>query len=398
MSPRVPWSRSEPFGAWVRLDDATLLAVTPALASDLGVPHVEHDGPTRPLDVHMAVTARCPAGCEGCYLDARPEGDHPTLDVLLNRLRQIRDAGASTVAFGGGEPLLRRDLPDLAEEARQLGLVPVFTTSGIGLTPERARELVGFAQINVSYDGVGEGYEAVRGYDGRRVAERAIRWLAEAGIPVGINIVLTRQNLSTLEETAYSAADLGASELQLLRYKPAGRATGVGYFDRRLTEEQTASLWPAIERIAKRGSLSVRIDCALVALLSASLAALADGPALLERFGVFGCEAGRHLAALNVRGAVAPCSFAHPADAAAESLSLAARWSSDDELASFRAYHAALPEPCASCTLRRVCRGGCQVVSRHATRGAFAPDPECPRVRAYARSETFRDAAVHTDS
>jgi radical SAM protein with 4Fe4S-binding SPASM domain len=63
-----------------------------------------------------------------------------------------------------------------------------------------------------------------------------------------------------------------------------------------------------------------------------------------------------------------------------------AAWSSSPELERIRAYHASPPEPCRSCELFAVCRGGCQIVSRHAKDGRFAPDPECPRVRLHAES------------
>jgi radical SAM protein with 4Fe4S-binding SPASM domain len=40
------------------------------------------------------------------------------------------------------------------------------------------------------------------------------------------------------------------------------------------------------------------------------------------------------------------------------------------------------PEPCGSCALAAVCKGGCKAVSRFVD-GVHGPDPECPRVRAY---------------
>src|SRR5271165_2687472 len=157
---RIAWSRSEGFGAWVRLDDATLVAVDDRLADRLGVPHgVAPGGATRPLELHVAVTSRCPAPCTGCYLDARPDGHEPSFEALVARLAEAAAAGVSTVAFGGGEPLTRGDLGHLAVEARRLGLVPVMTTSGLGLSADRAVELRAFAQINVSHDGVGGAYE-----------------------------------------------------------------------------------------------------------------------------------------------------------------------------------------------------------------------------------------------
>jgi MoaA/NifB/PqqE/SkfB family radical SAM enzyme len=414
---RIPWSRPEPFGAWIRLDDATLVAIDDRLADRLGVPHGvaacgdggdprAPPGVTRPLELHVAVTSRCPAPCTGCYLDARPDGLEPSFEALMARLAEARAAGVSTVAFGGGEPLTRRDLGLLAAEARRLGLVPVMTTSGLGLTAERAVELRAFAQINVSHDGVGGAYEAVRGFDAAAHAERAITLLVAAGIAVGVNVVLTRASFPQLAATAARAAELGAGEIQLLRYKPAGRADDAGYEGHRLEPEQVRALWPAIEALCarpqERSRLRVRIDCAMVPLLSeALLEAVPDAPRALAALGVFGCEAARHLGALTVNGDAAACSFfslAAPVTKGGDpqnppalvalrlpSRDLGATWDGDAGLAGLRAYHAAPPEPCRSCALFSVCRGGCQVVSRR-SRGSFAPDPECPRVmRAAAR-------------
>jgi pyrroloquinoline quinone biosynthesis protein E len=401
----IPWSRPEAFGAWVRLDDATLVAVDERLAARLGVAHGGPDGTQvaiapRPLELHVAVTSRCPAPCTGCYLDARPDGHEPTFDELARRLEEARAAGVSTVAFGGGEPLTRGDLGRLAALARGLGLVPVMTTSGFGLTEERAQELEAFAQVNVSHDGVDGAYEAVRGFDAAAHAERAIAMLAAAGVPVGANVVLTASSFESLARTAARVAELGATEIQLLRYKPAGRADDPGYASRRLTPAQVRALWPTIaalvQAVAHARRLRVRIDCAMVPLLSESLLdAVPDAPRALASLGVFGCEAARHLGALRATGEPAACSFfslarsaplplrrepvsARPS-AAAPALDLGRTWDEDGGLVALRAYHASPPEPCRSCALFSVCRGGCQVVSRHAF-GAFAPDPECPRV------------------
>lgn len=387
----MSWSRPEPFGAWVRLDDATLIAVDARLAAKLGVPHGTAIGvATRPLELHVAVTARCPASCEGCYLDAKADGYEPPFEAIAARLAEARAAGVSMVAFGGGEPLTRRDLGRIAEEARRLGLVPVVTTSGIGLTAARVEELRAFAQINVSHDGVDGGYEDVRGFAGEHGAERAIGLLAAAGIPVGVNYVLTQGSFSRLAATAARVVTLGAGEIQLLRYKPAGRADDESYEDRRLSEDQRRALWPAIEALVARGDLRVRIDCAMVPLLSEALIESGPEPAKkLAELGVFGCEAARHLGALTVEGSPGACSFLRGGSAPIQigRRDLSRAWDADPSLEAIRAYHAAPPEPCRSCALFSVCRGGCQVVSRRA-RGAFAPDPECPRVMAFEAART----------
>lgn len=386
----VAWSRPEPFGAWVRLGDEALVAVDARLADRLGVAHGRSIGAApRPLELHAAVTARCPASCAGCYLDARPEGYEPPFEAIAARLAEAAAAGASTIAFGGGEPLTRADLGRIADEARRLGLLPVMTTSGIGLTPARAAGLRSFAQVNVSHDGVEGGYEAVRGYPGEAGAERAVAILAAAGIAVGVNFVITRASFPQIEATAARAADLGAHELQLLRYKPAGRADDASYEDRRITPDQQRALWPAIERVIAASRIRVRIDCAMVPLIAEALVeAVPDAAGTLGKLGVFGCEAARHLGAITVDGHAGACSFLKPGEGMPTPIGrgprdLGAAIDGDPFLAALRAYHAAPPEPCRSCPLFAVCRGGCQVVARRAHGGAFAPDPECPRVRAH---------------
>jgi radical SAM protein with 4Fe4S-binding SPASM domain len=385
--------RYEPWGAWVKLErSAALVAIDRDGARALGLEpgdgvwsdhHPRPTPPSRPIEVHVAVTSRCAAGCEGCYLDARPDGVEPPRAEIERTLDALAGAGVFTVAFGGGEPTLRDDLGALADAARARGMTPVVTTSGLGLGERKVRQLQRFAQVNVSYDGEADAYESVRGFDGAADAESAIARLVAAGLTVGVNVVLTNATFDRIARTLARAYELGAREAQLLRYKPAGRARSVDYLARRLRPEQAAALGPLLRRLAQElPHLRVRIDCALVPFLSAD-PDLAARPAELARWGVLGCEAGAALAATRVDGRVAPCSFAAPTSIDAAGVG-ASGWETDERLQAFRAFPEAPPEPCASCTLRPVCRGGCKVVSEFAL-GKIGPDPECPRVRAQAR-------------
>ena len=388
--------RYEPWGAWVKLETTPALVALDrdgvrALGLDGGEAWEGEPRPSAPVEVHLAVTSRCAAGCEGCYLDARPDGHEPSLAEMLAMLDALQRAGVFTVAFGGGEPTTREDIAVLAEAARKRGLTPVLTTSGLGLSPAKLERLRAFAQVNVSYDGVGEDYAKVRGFDGARAAEEAIVTLVQAGVPVGVNVVLTQDTFPRLAATLARARSLGAREAQLLRYKPAGRAATLDYLARRLTPEQAASLGPTLRALAAEyaqgtdgaEAFHVRIDCALVPFLSAD-PELASSPAALARFGVFGCEAGEALAAIKVDGAVSPCSFS--TSTALRGTDLGPGHAGDPELRRWRAYNAAPAEPCASCSMRPVCKGGCKVVSSFLG-GVHGPDPECPRVRAWGAKQ-----------
>jgi radical SAM protein with 4Fe4S-binding SPASM domain len=127
---------------------------------------------------------------------------------------------------------------------------------------------------------------------------------------------------------------------------------------------------------------SIRIDCALVPFLSAD-EELGQDAARLARFGIFGCEAAGALAAVTVDGLIAPCSFAKPSQLRAAHLN--GGYAVDAELGRWRAYNDAPAEPCASCSLRPVCKGGCKIVAGFVT-GSHGPDPECPRVLAHGKA------------
>jgi radical SAM protein with 4Fe4S-binding SPASM domain len=381
--------RYEPWGAWVKLEStAAIAAVDREGMRSLGLDGGKRwqDDPrgegrrSAPIEVHLAVTSRCGAGCKGCYLDARPDGDEPPRESLEAVLDAMRDAGVFTVAFGGGEPTTRDDLAELAGAARARGITPVVTTSGLGLTDARLERLRAFEQVNVSYDGSGDTYERVRGFDGAGAAERAIERLAAAGVRVGVNVVLTRESFRRLRETLERARALGACEAQLLRYKPAGRAASLDYLAQRLTAAQGRAFAGVLRELSQSLSsdapFRLRIDCALVPFLSVD-GDIARDPARLARFGVFGCEAAGALAAVTATGHVAPCSFARATDL--RGTDLAEGHAHDEDLARWRAWVDAPPEPCASCPIRAVCKGGCKVVTSF-VEGAHGPDPECPRV------------------
>ena len=198
-----------------------------------------------------------------------------------------------------------------------------------------------------------------------------------------MNVVLTRQSFRPSRRRLARARALGAVEAQLLRYKPAGRAATLEYLAARLSTEQARALGPTLRRLSRAhchgatlDGFHLRIDCAFVAFLSADEERRADDPGALARFGIYGCEAGGALAAFTVDGRVAPCSFAGSTGLAALALADHGR---DPELSRWRAYLEAPPEPCASCSLRAVCKGGCKVVAGFVD-GVHGPDPECPRV------------------
>jgi len=384
--PRV---RYEDFGAIIALSDPpALVHIDHTMVAELNLaPSPYRDAPlghlSAPTEVHVLATERCPAGCSHCYVDATREGAHPSTAELRALLESLAEFGVFHVALGGGESMLRDDLFELAHYARALGLVPNLTTSGIGMTLARAAQCTVFGQVNVSLDGLDDVYEHTRGYDGSGKALSGLRMLSAAGVATGINVVLTRGVFDTLAATVEAAVDAGAQEVELLRFKPTGRAKA-SYFGVRLCESRGRRLMPLVTELARKyASVNMKIDCSLVPFLCAT----DPDPELLRTFGVIGCEAGNVLAAVRADLNATACSFVE--SSLGDARTLISSWTDNEELQAWRGWAARAPEPCRSCAYRDICKGGCKVVSLAVNGETFTPDPECPRVLAHARGETF---------
>ena len=382
----APRLRHEDFGAilsWhdppalLYLDPAGTVEALERGAQVVGMGASVAGGLSAPTEVHVGVTDHCTASCTGCYLGTRPGRDDREPDGWRAHLEALAEMGVFEVALGGGEAL-HGDLPfEMARYARELGLIPNLTTSGLGVSEDKARRLADvMGQVNISLDGLGDTYRAVRGWSGAEVGLRALRRLVHAGARVGVNTVVVRQNVNDLMEMANALSTLGIEEWQWLRFKPSGR--GVDLYDRmRLTAAQRASLWPLALRIQRESGLKIRFDCAMVPHL------VEHQPPVeaLQMLGVSGCPGGESLWTVSARGEWLPCSFAEGLGSGGEG-TLAERWRTDPALVAWRERAASPPEPCGSCAYRTVCRGGCRVVAAHLTGDPMAPDPECPRVRA----------------
>ena len=334
-----------------------------------------------PLEAHLQLTNRCDAGCKGCYTGASPEGARGEWGVAewMAAIDHLAEAGVFHVALGGGESAVLPWLGELADHARRRGIVPNLTTSGLAGLDRLIAISDRFGQINVSLDGLGATYAAVRGFDGFARADAAIRALRRVKREVGINVVVTRASFAELDDVFAYAARRRLSEVELLRFKPSGRGARA-YDELRCTDAQHRAFLPAVLAAARRHAVRVKIDCSYTPMLAHHR----PDRALLAELCVYGCTGGDFLVGAKPGGQLTACSFAAPppvpADAARPRITeLAAYWDTPDAFGAFRRWRDAR-EPCASCDYHALCRGGCKVVSAHTTGEASAPDPECPRV------------------
>lgn len=395
-SERPRQARIEPFGAIVQLTRPRALAfVDRQYAREIGLADQhprwrdpDDDGAvgrsvlSAPLEAHLQLTNRCGAGCAGCYTGANPHGMNGEWDAEAwkRAIDALADMGVFHLALGGGESALLPWLGDVARHARRRGLVPNLTTSGLEGLDALLPIADLFGQINVSIDGLGATYAAVRGFDGFDRADAAVRSLRKRTRHVGINVVVTRHNFDELDGLFAYARSRKLNEIELLRFKPAGRGAHA-FRDMTCSDAQHRAFLPAVMASCKRHRVRVRVDCSYTPMLAHHR----PDRELLAGLAVYGCTGGDFLVGAKAAGQLTACSFAAAPSGRPSVDQIGSYWDDPEAFGAFRRWRDAA-EPCASCDYHELCRGGCKVVSRHLAGDAAAPDPECPRVVDWTRA------------
>jgi MoaA/NifB/PqqE/SkfB family radical SAM enzyme len=152
----------------------------------------------RPFFVSYQVTLRCNLRCMFC--DAWRTKTFEELNTLqaMKIVEELADSGVSILGITGGEPLMRKDLEEIATYARRRDIIVGVNTNGTLLTPKRARSVAdAFDAVFVSLDGFEKTHDAIRGEEGAfRKALTGLNNLLGARLDctVGVNLVLNKMN------------------------------------------------------------------------------------------------------------------------------------------------------------------------------------------------------------
>ncbi len=119
----------------------------------------EEIDPPAPKSVQIEITDQCSTECQHCDRWTWSGLTRRALStkVIQNLLSELEELKVSTVTFSGGEPLVRKDFPELVKFARQRGLGVGVLTNGIPLTQQTAKVLADNASwVRISIDGSNE--------------------------------------------------------------------------------------------------------------------------------------------------------------------------------------------------------------------------------------------------
>lgn len=200
------------------------------------------------------ITRRCNLHCIHCYSNSA-DMDYAgelTTEEGKKLIADLALFGSPVILFSGGEPLLRQDLPELAQYAADKGLRAVISTNGTLITKEVAAKLqkIGLSYVGVSLDGTQETHDRFRGRKGAYAAAlTGIRNCRDAGIKVGIRFTVNKHNLQDVAAMFDLLVEEEIERLCFYHLVYSGRGSKLKDDD--LSHEETRKLLDLIMRRTK---------------------------------------------------------------------------------------------------------------------------------------------------
>lgn len=188
------------------------------------------------------ITRACNLKCVHCYAHATDGSSTDELSTAEGR-RMIDDLaafGVPVLLFSGGEPLVRKDMPELAAYAVEKGMRAVISTNGTLIDRKTAQTLkqIGLSYVGISLDGMEPVNDRFRGVKGAfSKAMQGIRNSQEAGIKVGLRFTINKRNVQEIPGIFDLLEEMEIPRVCFYHLVYAGRGSAMVEDD--LTHEET---------------------------------------------------------------------------------------------------------------------------------------------------------------
>jgi radical SAM protein with 4Fe4S-binding SPASM domain len=361
--------------------------------------------------VFWETTTACNLACVHCRrLDVSQalSREDLTADQALAFIRSLRQTGRPILVFSGGEPLMRPDLFDLAEQARSEGLPMALATNGTMVDDGMADRIVsvGFQRVSMSFDGPDAAtHDKFRAIDGAFDATLAgFKLLREKGMSMQINTTIAQHNYARLDDMYKLAIESEADALHLFMLVPVGCGMELDESVMLGQAEYEQALGWAYDRSLEQ-KLHVKVTCAPHYFRVMLQRAKSDGRALpvgahphrgMGPGGhggatgghaaghpgsgdmsamTKGCLAGQAVCFVSHTGEVFPCGYLPVSSGNIKEKPLPLIWRDSAIFADLRD-DSKLEGKCGLCEYKRVCMG-CRARAYAATHDYLAEEPNC---------------------
>ncbi len=326
-----------------------------------------------PRSVDVEITSRCNLRCRYCYFfdNAAVEYADLSTDEWLAFFKECGQCAVMNITLQGGEPFVRKDLPELLESIARNRMRFSILSNGTLIDDDIAAFVGAIGRcdsVQVSVDGsTAETHDSCRGSGSFAHAIQGIRTLQRHRVPVTVRVTIHRHNVRDLEDIAR----LLLEELEL----PGFSTNAAGYLGTCRQNAGEVLLRTQDRRLAMEALL--RLTSKYNGRISAQAGPLAEAQhwrrmekALLEKAPPFanggrltGCGCPSSKIAVRADGVFIPCSMlAHMELGRINRDSLVDVWQNNGTLNRMRRRHT-IPltgfEFCKDCPYVAYCTGNC---------------------------------------
>ncbi len=333
------------------------------------------------------ITRRCNLSCVHCRSSSTLEvKDHPdfSLDEAKRVLDDIGSFAQPVIVLSGGEPLLRKDVFDIAAYGTEKGLRMCLATNGTLVTDEICQKIkkAGIRMVSLSLDGASaEVHDDFRNQEGAFEGTiKAAGLFRKHNIEFLINSSFTKRNQEEVPKIYKLAKELGATAWYMFMIVPTGR--GQDILAELISPEDYEELlnWH-YDMEKEEDDILVRPTCAPHYYRIVLQRSKNDKEKFKRRSlkfstgGSKGCLAGQLICLIDVDGEVLPCSYFPKSAGNIRTQPFKNIWENSElfkSLRDFKSYKGS----CGSCEYINVC-GGCRARSYSMTGDYLAEEPFC---------------------
>jgi len=328
-----------------------------------------------PHSVVWEITFACNMRCLHCGTAAgKKRSDELTTEEGLNLIDELTGLGSQEITLSGGEPLLRKDWPILAERIKQNGAKAYFISNGYAVTEKTIEEFerIQFTNLGISFDGTEKTHNHIRQRDQSfKRAYNAMKMMGESDkIRFCAITQVSNFNLDEMDEIKQMLHDVNCPQWRIQMTTSTGRMKEHGEFV--LTLDKFPGFVDKLLEYKEEGKIDIDVG-ENIGFYGCKGTQLWGGKPY------FGCFAGMRVAGIesdgNVRGCLSmPNTFN---ESNIRDSSFTEIWDNPDGFPYNRKFTNRTAEGfCATCKYLPLCRGGCATTSFAAT-GTRANNPFC---------------------
>lgn len=304
------------------------------------------------------LTRSCNLSCAHCRASAGlgPYPGELSTEECFKVIDEIASFSRPVIILTGGEPLLRKDIFEIAEYGKNKGLTMVMAPNGTLLSAENVAKIIksGIKRISVSLDGpdaaTHDNLRQVIGAFNQAVA--GIKEAKKAGLEFQINSTITKRNVAQIAEIMDLAVELGARAHHIFLLVPTGRAKDMQSDE--LSPGEYEDTLKFLARKIKKSAIEIKVTCGPHFNRLLLQQDPQSGASLRGR----GCMAGVSFCFISHLGDLQPCGYLEIKCGNLRELGFKKAWSDSEVFNNLRDF-SKYKGKCGVCEFRNVC-GGCR--------------------------------------